>query len=197
MSRMRSGRSRSILSKAQATSSGLSTRPTRSDSSLDVSSLWLALPSSASATASEGTACRRPPRFSPRSSSCTQQHSPSGCSHPAPCCSLGPNPFRHYGAPHPLLKRLRSFLRAPTSPGPPPRCKALPHGPSFPPRVPSPPTHHDLAGVPVLKVLQHHGLHVLLQLVLLQLGHHGGVDRVPLRGRMGSSGEAPAVMAAG
>ena len=73
-----------------------------------------------------------------------------------------------------------------------PAAGALPLGPP-PPRAPSPLTHHDLAGVPVLEVLQHHGLHVLLQLVLLQFGHHGGIDRVPLRGRTGGSGGAPAV----
>lgn len=67
-------------------------------------------------------------------------------------------------------------------------------GPLSPPRGPQPmpahpvsqtpaPTHHDLAGVPMLKVLQHHGLHVLLQLPLLQLRHHGGIDCVPLRSR--------------
>lgn len=70
MSRTKSGSSLRSLSKEFSRSLCDRTGPHKSDSSLDVSSRWLALASRARDTASEGTSLLMVPRFSPFSNSC-------------------------------------------------------------------------------------------------------------------------------
>lgn len=72
VSRTRSGSSQSSLSKALSKSLLVSTVPHRSASSLEVSSRWLALASSASDTANKGTSVRVGPRLSSESCSWMQ-----------------------------------------------------------------------------------------------------------------------------